>query len=92
MNMSDSTVTAFQEDGVVVLRGVFRDWVEPLPQGVAEIMAHPRISGIYLPIACSRSRSAFDGIAHGVSFHPDGSVPMRASCGAVHRDRRHFLI
>ncbi len=27
-----------------------------------------------------------------VCFHPGGSVPMRASCGVVHRDRRHFLI
>ena len=27
-----------------------------------------------------------------VSFHPAGSAPMRASCGVVHRDRRHFLI
>jgi ectoine hydroxylase-related dioxygenase (phytanoyl-CoA dioxygenase family) len=41
MNIADSTVTDFQKDGVVVLRGVFRDWVAPLCQGVAEVMAHP---------------------------------------------------
>ena len=41
MNISDSTVADFRNDGVVVLRGVFRDWVEPLSRGVAEVMAHP---------------------------------------------------
>ena len=41
MNIANSTVSDFQNDGVVVLRGVFRDWVEPLSQGVAEVMAHP---------------------------------------------------
>ena len=41
MNISDSTVTDFQTEGVVVLHGVFRDWVEPLSQGVAQVMAHP---------------------------------------------------
>ena len=41
MNIADSTVSDFQNDGVVVLRGVFRDWVEPLSQGVSEVMAHP---------------------------------------------------
>ncbi len=37
MNIADSTVTDFQKDGVVLLRGVFRDWVEPLSRGVAEV-------------------------------------------------------
>ena len=32
MNISDSTVTDFQKEGVVVLRGVFRDWIEPLSE------------------------------------------------------------
>ena len=41
MDVADSTVTDFQKEGVVVLRGVFRNWVEVLSQGVAEIMAHP---------------------------------------------------
>lgn len=41
MNVSDSTVADFQKDGVAVLRGVFRDWVESLSRGVAEVMAHP---------------------------------------------------
>ena len=41
MNIADSTVADFRKDGVVVLRDIFRDWVEPLSQGVAEVMAHP---------------------------------------------------
>jgi ectoine hydroxylase-related dioxygenase (phytanoyl-CoA dioxygenase family) len=31
----------FQSDGAVVLRGVFRDWIEPLRAGVAKVMADP---------------------------------------------------
>jgi len=31
----------FQSDGAVVLRGVFRDWIEPLRAGVARVMADP---------------------------------------------------
>jgi hypothetical protein len=33
MNVADSTVADFQQDGVAVLRGVFRDWVGPLSRG-----------------------------------------------------------
>ncbi len=39
--VSDATVKAFQDEGVVVLRGVFREWVAALVEGVAEVMAHP---------------------------------------------------
>src|SRR5580658_2690701 len=55
MNIADSTVTDFQNDGVAVLRGVFRDWVEPLSQGVAQVMAHPSV--------LERSYSPKDGSA-----------------------------
>jgi len=34
-------VERFKADGAVVLRGVFRDWVEPLRAGVAKVMAAP---------------------------------------------------
>ena len=34
-------VAAFQRDGVIVLRDVFTDWVEPLRQGVAQLMQDP---------------------------------------------------
>ena len=34
-------VERFLADGVLVLRGVFRDWVEPLRAGVARVMADP---------------------------------------------------
>jgi ectoine hydroxylase-related dioxygenase (phytanoyl-CoA dioxygenase family) len=39
--LSEATVAEFQDDGVVVLRGVFRDWVEPLATGVEAVMASP---------------------------------------------------
>lgn len=38
--MSDD-VERFQSDGAVVLRGVFRDWVEPLRAGIGKLMADP---------------------------------------------------
>jgi ectoine hydroxylase-related dioxygenase (phytanoyl-CoA dioxygenase family) len=41
MNVSDELVADFQTDGVVILRGMFRDWVRPLQEGVAEIMRTP---------------------------------------------------
>ena len=39
--IDEETVAAYQADGVVVLRGVFADWVEPLRQGIAALMATP---------------------------------------------------
>jgi len=41
MNIAAQTVEQFQAEGVVVLRGVFRDWVEPLAAGIAEVMQNP---------------------------------------------------
>ncbi len=41
MIIADGAVADFQRDGVVVLRGVFRDWVASLAAGVAEVMKHP---------------------------------------------------
>ncbi len=34
-------VDQYAADGVVVLRGLFADWVEPLRRGVEQLMAHP---------------------------------------------------
>lgn len=39
--LSPETRAAFQEDGVVVLRGLFTDWIEPLREGTARNMAEP---------------------------------------------------
>ncbi len=41
MNLTDTDIDRFQADGVLLLRGVFRDWVEPLRAGVAANMANP---------------------------------------------------
>lgn len=38
---STDEIARFAEDGAIVLRGAFTDWVEPLRQGVAELMADP---------------------------------------------------
>ncbi|MBM3352304.1 MAG: phytanoyl-CoA dioxygenase [Betaproteobacteria bacterium] len=39
--MTDADIELFQADGAIVLRGVFRDWVEPLRAGVARNRASP---------------------------------------------------
>jgi ectoine hydroxylase-related dioxygenase (phytanoyl-CoA dioxygenase family) len=39
--VSDADVTAFGRDGVVVLRQVFDDWIEPLRRGVDAVMQSP---------------------------------------------------
>ncbi len=39
--LDDATVAAFDADGVVVLRGLFADWVERLREGTAKLMASP---------------------------------------------------
>jgi ectoine hydroxylase-related dioxygenase (phytanoyl-CoA dioxygenase family) len=36
-----ATIAAFAEDGAVVLRGAFADWVPPLREGVEALMADP---------------------------------------------------
>lgn len=40
-NPSDADVEQFAEDGVIVLRGLFTDWVAPLSQGIETLMADP---------------------------------------------------
>lgn len=40
-HVTDDIVEDFRRDGVVVLRGVFTDWIEPLRAGVAALMADP---------------------------------------------------
>jgi ectoine hydroxylase-related dioxygenase (phytanoyl-CoA dioxygenase family) len=41
MQVAASTVEEFHRDGVIVLRGVFRDWVDALAEGVAQVMRQP---------------------------------------------------
>ena len=37
----DGAAAAYQADGAIVLRGVFKDWVEPLRAGIEALMADP---------------------------------------------------
>jgi len=39
--IAPSLCADFQRDGVVVLRGLFADWVEPLRRGIEQLMAAP---------------------------------------------------
>lgn len=39
--IDDQTVETFQKDGVVLLKGVFKPWVDTLAQGISELMANP---------------------------------------------------
>lgn len=39
--ITDQTVADFQRDGAVLVKGLWRDWVEPLRAGIAHNMAEP---------------------------------------------------
>ena len=39
--ISEEDIATFERDGVVVLRNVFTDWMEPLREGVRKLMADP---------------------------------------------------
>jgi ectoine hydroxylase-related dioxygenase (phytanoyl-CoA dioxygenase family) len=39
--INNELIATYQEEGVVVLRGIFRDWVDRLAQGISEVRAHP---------------------------------------------------
>ncbi len=39
--VTEQQVADFQRDGVVVLRGLFRDWIPTLVEGLDYVMAHP---------------------------------------------------
>lgn len=49
MNVDKELVDSYQHDGVIVLRGVFADWVETLREGVKFNMAHPGDYGKIYP-------------------------------------------
>lgn len=49
MKIEQEQVKAFQRDGVVVLRGVFADWVDTLQKGVDANMANPGEYGKIYP-------------------------------------------
>jgi ectoine hydroxylase-related dioxygenase (phytanoyl-CoA dioxygenase family) len=40
-SLTEADIAAFETDGAIVLRGVFRDWVETLREGVRKNMAAP---------------------------------------------------
>jgi len=65
----------------------FRAFIYESP--AAELAARLMGSATSAPFMAHRRthRPSLDG-----SFQPGGSDPMRASCGVVHWDRRHFLI
>lgn len=39
--VSDADIDAFEKDGVIVIRNVFTDWIEPLREGVRKLMESP---------------------------------------------------
>lgn len=51
MKIDDKTIATYQQDGAVLLKGVFTDWVEPLREGVQHNMANPGpFSKTYPPV------------------------------------------
>ena len=41
-------INAFQDEGAICLRGVFRDWVENVQRGIAAILKNPSERGKWL--------------------------------------------
>lgn len=41
MDIDQSLIDAYQRDGAVVVRGLFKDWVEPIASGIERNMAEP---------------------------------------------------
>ena len=41
VTLSQAEIDAYAADGAILLRGAFRDWVEPLRTGTATLMAAP---------------------------------------------------
>ena len=41
VTIGNEQIAAFRRDGVIVLRGVFRDWIEPLRDGFEQVLAAP---------------------------------------------------
>ena len=39
--VSDNDISEFDKDGVIVLRGVFSNWVGQLSNGIQQLMANP---------------------------------------------------
>ena len=39
MNLPQLAIADFQFDGVTVLRGLFREWVTPLREGIREVVS-----------------------------------------------------
>ncbi|HAT1618437.1 TPA: phytanoyl-CoA dioxygenase [Raoultella planticola] len=40
-HIDSQTIDSYQQDGVVLLKGIFRPWIDSLAAGVAELMANP---------------------------------------------------
>ena len=41
VTIGNEQIAAFRRDGVIVLRGVFRDWMAPLRDGFEQVLAAP---------------------------------------------------
>jgi ectoine hydroxylase-related dioxygenase (phytanoyl-CoA dioxygenase family) len=41
IRLAQQDIDQYAEDGVVVLRGVFKDWISPLQEGISQLMAAP---------------------------------------------------
>ncbi|WKX27628.1 phytanoyl-CoA dioxygenase family protein [Tatumella ptyseos] len=44
--IDDHSVETFQKDGVVLFKGLFKGWINPLSEGIDELMANPSEYGI----------------------------------------------
>ena len=98
--VAQDDVAAFRKDGVVVLRRVFDDWVDPLRRGVERLLADPSPlersvrptdgSAPFFQVLCNWQRiPAFADFVMNSDAAPLATALMasRSGCPCCHRTR-----
>ena len=97
--ITEDQVAAFQRDGAVVVRGIFRDWIEVIAEGVAQNMSEPgeyasenEVSqGRFFDDYCNWTRiSSFEKVVRESPAATVAAAAMRSSSAQFFHD--HVLV
>ena len=45
MFLSDKQINDYQNDGVIIIKDIFKDWIEPLRKGFQKVLDNPSKNG-----------------------------------------------
>ena len=45
MFLSDKQIKDYQDDGVIIIKEIFKDWIEPLRKGFQKVLENPSQHG-----------------------------------------------